>query len=366
MAINNIISSIALLTLLTGCSLAPGIHISDKKFGNKASNDAEESIPPDFMEITPSLINQQRRVTDSHSGAAPAPAQNSGGYQYQIGTNDILTVTVWEHPELTIPAGEVRSADAAGHLVAGDGTIFFPYIGKVPVAGRTVGAVRFELTQKLSEFIKDPQLDVRIASFRSQKINITGQVKKPGMIPLTDVPVSLLEAVNAAGGETENADLKKVTLVRGGKTYAFDLYNMLENGNLSENYLLKNGDIINVPDRLNNKVYVIGEVKDQTSHIMHKGKMTLADAMGLSGGADQRYSNAQRIFVIRAGKDALKPEVYHLNATDPTALLLSTRFELKPLDVVYVSTSELTRWNRVLSQVLPTVQGLFQFNRLTN
>ena len=141
---------------------------------------------------------------------------------------------------------------------------------------------------------------------------------------------------------------------------------MLEKGDLSQNHILKNYDIINIPDRLNNKVFVIGEVKNQTSHLMHRGRMTLADAMGQSGGADQRFANAQKILVIRADNNSLKPNVFYLNANDPTALLLSTRFELKPLDVVYVSTSELTRWNRVLSQILPTVQGLYDVDRISN
>jgi len=352
-----------LLSVLSGCSLAPGIHIPANQIKKQQ---VEEFIPPEFLQITPALIRQQSRYTDDHQAGAQVPGYSSNGYQYVIGPNDVLTITVWDHPELATPASEGRSADEVGHLVASDGTIFFPYIGKIPVAGRTLGAVRFELTQKLSDYIKDPQLDVRIASFRSQKINVTGQVKNPGIIPLTDAPLTVLEAVNAAGGNSENADLTRVSLVRGGKTYSLDLYEMLEKGDLSQNHILKNHDIINIPDRLNNKVFVIGEVKNQTSHLMHRGRMTLADAMGQSGGADQRFANAQKILVIRADNNSLKPNVFYLNANDPTALLLSTRFELKPLDVVYVSTSELTRWNRVLSQILPTVQGLYDVDRISN
>ncbi len=360
---------VLVIVLLSGCSIAPGIHLSDDQTGGDPARKAE-SIPPEFVQITPALIRQLRDEADASSDAgrgsrAGASARARAGYQYLIGPNDILSITVWDHPELTLPSGEFRSADAAGHLVAADGSIFFPYVGKLHVAGRTVGAVRFELTRKLAAYVKNPQLDVRVAAFRSQKVNVTGQVKKPGKIALTDVPLSILEAVSAAGGETAQADLRHVTLLRDGKTYRLDLRRMLEDGDLGQDYLLKNGDIVNVPDRSKNKVFVIGEVREPTVHLMHNGRMTLADALGMSGGPDQRYADAQRIFVIRAQKGGLKPRVFHLNANDPTALLLSTRFELKPLDVVYVSTSKLTRWNRVLSQIMPTVQGLYQLDVLT-
>ncbi len=352
--------------ILGGCSLAPGMHLTDRALGNQLKKTEEpQPIPPEFHEITPALIAAQQHSQPSVQPTV-MPGSASAGYHYRVGPNDILSITVWDHPELTIPAGEFRSADAAGHLVAADGSIFFPYIGKLHVAGRTLGAIRYELTRKLSAYIKNPQLDVRVAAYRSQKVSVTGQVKKPGIIPLTDVPLTLVEAVNKAGGEKPDADLTRVTLVRDGRTYHFNLYDMLENGHMENNYVLKNGDIINVPDKLDNKVFVVGEVGQQTVHVMHKAHMSLADALGQSGGVSQRVANAKRIFVIRGAKDSLEPEVFHLDATSPTALLLATRFELKPLDVVYVATSNLTRWNRVLSQLLPTVQGLYEVDRLVN
>lgn len=365
MVIRSVIS-LALALALGGCSYAPGINITDQAMGYDPKKAVKEPMPPGVTQITPELIAQLRRVEYSTKSAPTQAAQAVQSYQYHIGINDVLSIIVWDHPELTIPAGEFRSAEAAGHVVGADGNIFFPYIGKIPVVGRTVGAIRYELTQKLSDYIKDPQLDVRIAGYRSQRISVTGQINKPGIIPLTDVPLKLVEAVNHAGGVAEAADLTRVILVRDGATYHFNMYDMLENGNLSENHILKHGDIVHIPDKLDNKIFVIGEVKQQTSHLMHKARMTLADALGASGGANQSSSDAQRIYVIRAAQTGLEPEVFHLNASDPTALLLSTRFQLKPLDVVYVSTSGLTRWNRVLSQILPTVQGLFQFDNVIN
>lgn len=294
-----------------------------------------------------------------------APAQRAPlepYYQYRIGPRDILTITVWEHPELTIPAGEFRSPEAAGIVVGEDGTIFYPYAGVISVVGRTVEEVREILTRKLSDFIENVQLDVRVAAYRSQRIYLAGEVAQPGVQPITDVPLTVVRAITSAGGFTEIADLQNVTLTRDGQTYRIDMQALLENGDLSQNALLKHGDVIQVPDYNLNKIFVMGEVLKPSAVIMNKGRLTLAEALGEVGGVDPITSNPARVFVMRSGQG--KPSLFHLNTRTPDALILADRFELEPHDVVYVDTAEVTRWNRVISQISPTFQLLNTMGRI--
>ncbi|WP_295627905.1 polysaccharide export protein [uncultured Nitrosomonas sp.] len=287
--------------------------------------------------------------------------------QYRVGPRDILNITVWGHPELTIPAGEFRSAEAAGNVVGEDGTFFYPFAGVVQAAGKTVEEIREELTQRLSRFIEKVQLDVRVAGYRSQRVYVVGEVTQPGVYLVKDIPLTVLEAINNAGGVTSLADLRNIALTRDGKTYSINLLSLYEGGDITQNVLLEQGDVLNVPDNVLNKVFVLGETAmgrgfgvRPRSLIMNKARMTLTEALADGGGVDQETSDAARVFVFRSGIG--NSEIFHLDAKSPDALILAERFPLQPRDVVFVDRAEGIRWNQIISQIAPTIQLLNIFD----
>ena len=355
--------------MLAGCSM-PGSHLSlDGKHVTEVN--PQQPTLDQQVNVFPLTVNNisQFKVAKVAAQVNVQLEQELADYEYHIGAGDILNITIWDHPELTIPAGSYRSAEEAGNWVHADGTIFYPYIGKVQVAGKTVSQVRSNIAQRLAEYVEKPQVDVNVAAFRAQKAYITGEVKNPAQQPISNVPLTLLDAINKSGGLAADADWRNVTLTRNGKDQTLSLYALMQRGDLTQNRLLRNGDIVHVPRNDAQKVFVLGEVKEPKLLKIDRAGMSLTEALSSVGGINELQADATGVFVIRTNPADLNktPHVpainlYQLNIKDATALVIGTEFELQPYDVVYVTAAPIARWNRVIQQLVPTINS---FNNLS-
>lgn len=346
---------IMLILSLPACSLTPGM---DMKAENNMT-DVELPVMKDgvmvkektkIQPITADLIiagehARQRAVNQ-------LPPVDDSQLSYRIGPHDRLQITVWEHPELNDPGGEKILPELAGKVVDDNGELYYPYVGNILVAGKTVSEVRSELTQALSKYFKKVKLDIRVLSFQSHRAAIVGEVKTPGIQAMTETPLTVAEALSRAGGVTADADMSNVALARDGRLYRLDVQALYERGGSTQNLLLKDGDVLNIPDRKDNKVFVMGEVGRQQALQINKGRMSLAQALAEAYGLDFNTSRPGEIFVIRPGD--MNPEIFQLNAESPDALILADQFPLMSHDTVFVGTAGVTQWSRVLNQILPS------------
>ena len=350
------IAIFALLAATSGCTVIPGGHVDVGLLIEEPPYDIYPQI--NVRPISPQLLSELQ-TSEPVAKTNKALDEKIGQYSYLIGKGDVLNITVWDHPELTTPAGQFRSPGDSGNVVHSDGTIFYPYVGKVSVINKTVTEVRELIAGLLSKYIESPQIDVSIASYRSQRAFVTGAVITPSVVPVTNLPMTILDAVNLSGGLTPDADWRSVVLTSetedGPVDEVIDLYALYEKGDISQNRLIKHNDIVHIPRNDKLKVFVMGDVKNPSTQRMDRNSMTLAEALNNAGGMNEKTANPSGMFVLRASEKEDKiVDVFQLDASQSAMLILSTQFKLQPLDIVYVTSAPVTRWNRVISQLVPT------------
>jgi polysaccharide export outer membrane protein len=235
--------------------------------------------------------------------AAPARAQTD----YVIGSQDVVTVTVYDHADLT-----------GRFTVEADGTLTFPLLGRMKAAGLTLRALEESLTKALSDgYLKNPQVSVTIGEYKSQRVFVMGEVRAPGAYPLTG-DMTIIEALAKAGGTTLAA-AEQVLIVRptagsaaDGPARADDAeatvlrvnFRALQAGSLSQNLTLKGGDTIVVNKA--QSVYVFGQVRSAGAYPIESGT-TVLQALSLAGGVTDRGSTG-RIKIVRT-VDGKKKEI---------------------------------------------------------
>lgn len=342
---------IAALLALAACR-APGMKMDPRALDAKVQTVEMDGQKVTLRPLTPQAVQEfghRPREVEDLAGLLETKAD-----PYHIGPQDILLVTVWDHPELTLPLGQFRTDAATGMVVDEQGFLYYPYVGRVKVGGLTVVQARELLTTKLDSVLQKPQVDVKVLAFRSQKIFINGEVRNPGTYTLTDVPMTLAEAIARVGGFLPTADQSRLTLTRGSKTWNLDLLDLLGKGSLVDHILLKDGDALMVHNRAEAPVYVLGEVRLAGPVPAYNGRLTLAQALSEAGGVNNTSADARSIYVLRRGATPDAADVFHLDGYNPVAMVLADRFQLQPRDIVYVDAGRLVRWNRVVSLILPS------------
>jgi len=235
-----------------------------------------------------------------------------------IGVGDMVRVTVFRNPELTT---ETRVTD--------QGTISFPLLGDVPVAGMTPSQVSKRIADKLSggRYVVNPEVQVTLMQVNSRQVSVLGNVNKPGRYPIDNINTRLTDFIAAAGGvAAPGSDLVTVVSTKEGKSSKkdVDLSQMFVSGNIDANLDLQPGDTIYVHRAP--MVYVYGEVQKAGAYRLEP-HMTVMQAIAMGGGLTPR--GTQRGLKIHRRADNGKIEQIAARPTD----------EVRVDDVVYVDES---------------------------
>jgi polysaccharide export outer membrane protein len=363
MHFKNVIFGASLLVgiLSAGCAAVPGLRIHENVTHNNTS--------PEYrvIEITPEVIATLRTQVNNISSELTPADVTAAPANYIVGPGDVLQIVVWDHLELTNPFGAVnRDPVASGQLVAADGSLYFPYVGVFQAGGLTIQDIRAKIAASLTSVVNKPQVDVRVVAYRSARVQVTGEVRNPGVVTLDDTTKGLLEAINEKGGLSPTASRRIALLIRDGRSYQIDLAGLLSGSSPAINPLLKGGDIVHLPDTNDDQVFVLGELNRQAPVVMGQQKLTLTESLTKSGGMDRLTANDSGVLIFRrpSSPDELAT-IYALDMSHPQGLLLAGEFVLQPRDVVYVKATAFAQYNSVINQLLPTITAVFQIDRLT-
>lgn len=225
--------------------------------------------------------------------AAPQPTD------YVLGAQDVLLITSYDQ------------ADLSGKFtVETDGTFTFPLIGRVKAGGLTLRQVEAQLKKQLIDegYFRNPQITVSIEEYKSQKIFVVGEVRLPGSYPLSG-NMTLVEALARAGSTLSTASGEAVIVHAGDNATEPTLPSAqsdkeivrinlrdLENGIVSQNPVLRDGDTIFVPRA--ESIYVFGQVRNPGAYPLQQRQTSVLQALSLAGGVSDRGSTS-RIRIVR-------------------------------------------------------------------
>ena len=336
---------------------------------------------------------------------------------YQIGVGDVLLLATRSAGTTVEELSGLLAAQSRrqGYTVQDDGAIAIPDVGRIPVGGLTLEEAEARVFQSLLDNQIDPTFSLEIAEFNSQRVSIGGAVAQPTVVPITLIPLSLDQALAAAGGiATRDRDFTVIRLYRGGTLYQLPVRDYLGEPKLQK-LRLADGDSLFVDTEyeleraqayfaeqitlaefrrgaraaalselqtevdlrraalaetrgnfeartaLNAEkrdyVYVTGEVTSpRRVPLPYEHKAMLADALFDEGGGPTETGNPSQIYVIRgSAKDLSRVTALHLDARNAINTLMATKLELRPDDVIFVAEQPITRWNRVLDQFVPSL-----------
>ncbi len=175
---------------------------------------------------------QEVKSPNANAGLdSAAPVDPKG---YKLGPEDVIGIFVWREEQLSGP-----------FVVRPDGKITLRLVGDLKVEGLTLDQVKEEVTKAYGEKLNRPEVSVSLMRVGSKKYFLVGEVGRTGMFPLV-VPITVLEALNAAGGLREYANKKKIIILRGSQRIKFNYDEVMKGKKLEQNIFLENGDQVYV------------------------------------------------------------------------------------------------------------------------
>jgi polysaccharide export outer membrane protein len=358
--------------------------------------------------------------TERQRALATVPLPRIGAPPYRIGVGDVVLVSTRGAANTVEQLSGLLAAQNSrqGYTVRDDGAIAIPEVGTIPIGGLTLEEAEDALFQVLVENQIDPSFSLEIAEFNSKRVTVGRAVNGARIVPITMTPLTLNDALVSAGGlAVADEEFASVRIYRDGSLYQIPVEAYLNDPNLQQAVLVDEDavfvdvtydldralefyqqqiDVIALRSRARSDalnelsteinlqrqaleerrrvfearaafdaedrdyVYLAGEVNTQARIPLPFGRQaSLADVLFDGGGFDIATADPTEIYILRAPRDLSETKVtaYHLNTYNAAALVLATRMQMRPNDVIFIEDQLITRWNRAIVGALPVAIG---------
>jgi len=378
--------AVVLAGFLPACGLLPGTGPTSDAVNSNAAAGIRSSAPLSYALVdvssdTIGFLSQPNLITlkGAFPDKRPKPTQ-------VVGVGDILNISIFE----AAPGGLFTPGTAAGarpgnfvdlppQAVDQKGSIYVPYAGEIPAAARTIPDIQQAIVARLRNRAIEPQVVISLNQQHSSVVSVLGDVNAPGVLALNSVGERLLALVARAGGPKFEAIESYVTLQRDGKRVKVLLSHVVHDPR--ENIFIRPNDVIFVNHEaptftalgaLNQNIFGFNsEIPFDVE------TLTLSQAIGKAGGLSDVQSDPGEIYVYRfedrrflekLGVDTTRfildkiPTIYRVNLRDPSGLLLSSAFQMRTKDVMYIANAKVVDYYKLLTLINNTTSTVRNVN----
>ncbi|WP_414876895.1 polysaccharide biosynthesis/export family protein [Pseudomonas sp. IT-196MI5] len=345
---NSAVAGLMLVTLtLSGCSgVMSGAGPYKGDIENKSQNTAYDLVDINANTIAPFMRPAAKPVKATITTPLAQSVRLMGG--------DVINVLITDNaPE---GSGLFAPLSTGGTQlkvrIDDNGMISLPYVGHQFVAGMTLIQVEDMIRQKLKGVTTDVQAHVDLVGDLSGSVLVAGAVKAPGRFSTLQGPLTLLDAVNQAGGPVMEPHLVNVTVRNGNQVRSLNYEEILA----GDNFVLKpNSEVI--LERARKRFVAMGAVGDPGLHDLPAQNTSLLDALGSVGGLKEANANPSGVFVFRINETtaAAKPVVMRIDMRDPAAIFYARQVMLQPDDTIYVTNAAVHEWQKIIAPIVQTL-----------
>lgn len=332
--------------ILTSCNIASDQGLSHMNRIHHAQVNGEKSTDEyEIINISQDNYEYYNKRAKSTRGTIPT-LDKTKTYSDLIRPYDKLTLLVIDSAEEGAFASSRGPTTFGPFEVPANGLINVPYAGEIKAIGKNIIDVQKEIKERYSTKFNTAEISLNRLSRQALSSSVLGLARSPGQHPITREGMTLAELISLSGGSTEEPYLTEYHLHRDQETY------ILNNDQVTQLKLqTQDGDLLELKRREEHIITMMGSVRRPGNHKFPKAECHLTDFLGSGSGININQADATGVFLLR--KVGGRTNIYRFNLKEPDGLILASKFNILPKDIIYVTEAPLAKWGRIIRDVLP-------------